>query len=359
MKPFRTWVSIISLLSIFLFFSQSANACTRNNHVRPADRAADVVTKLFEKKNYRELNDLYSKYSSEKTATADGISALSVCYKGISGSFNVCANPSRANEEWAAHKAALMAWNKASPASNAPKFALALFDVDYAWYGRGGGYSSTVSDASRALFASRMSSAKRQLDALANSGKDNPAWYSAMLSVGLAQGWPSEAVEALYEAAIKVDPYYIEIHYNLSEYYSSKWYGSEEQRDAAIDRATESTRERLGQTMYARLHWTQPQSEDMFQPGRVSWERMKSGFDDYLGLYSENLTRANYADFACMANDVKSLKQQLDQLGGEVDLKAWGNETHYKYCATMAKNGEGAPKPQCYTATETGEVFCQ
>lgn len=360
MKCFSKSLSLIAIFSaLTLGGSHTANACIKNNHVRPVDLAADTVSKLFKDKNYKELDKLYATYLTEKTATPDGISALSAYYKGISQSFNVCASPAKSDAEWKAHVASLLAWRQASPGSDAAKFASTLFMIDYAWYGRGYGYSSTVSAASRDVHASRMASAEHQLDQLAKSGINNPAWYSGMISVGLAQGWPSEKIDALYQTAIKLDPYYIEIHYNRAAYYSAKWYGSEAQMAGAIDQATESTRPRLGQTMYARLHWTESQAQDMFEPGKVKWERMKSGFDDYLAIYSDTSTRSNYADFACMANDAKSVKRQLELLDGKVDLKAWGNENHYKFCVALAKNSENGIKPQCFKVKDTGEIFCE
>lgn len=359
MKSFRRTISIVWIVGIItLCVSQSASACTPIVNTRPATRAADVIDQLFKEKNYRELDRLSAKYVKEKTATPDGTSALSAFYKGVARSSSGCSSSSRPEEEWIALEDALLAWKKASPTSDGAQFAVALFHIAYAWHERGGGYISTVNDVSLNKFESRMAIAKRELDALAERGKNNPAWYAGMLSVAVAQGWPSGTVDALYAKALTLDPYYTDIHFSYTEYYRQRWYGSDEQNYAAIDRATESTKQRMGQSMYAVLHWGESKSSDMFSPGKVSWEKMKAGFDDFLAIYAENHTRSHYAGFACTANDAKTLKQQLALLEGEIDLLAWNNEGRYKYCVALAKHAEDGKKPACFKVKDTGMIIC-
>lgn len=360
MRLFRTTTSIVAIVGlVMLCVAHSASACTPIVNTRPATRSADLINQLYKEKNYRELDRISAKYVKEKTATPDGTSALSAFYKGIARSFSGCSSSSTSEEEWIDHQDALLAWKKASPTSDGAKFALALFHVAYAWHARGGGYISTVNDGSLNKFTSRMAIAKRELDMLAERGKSNPAWYAGMLSVALAQGWPSETVDALYEKALTIDPYYTEIHFSYTAYYRQRWYGSDDQNYAAIDKATEATKPRMGQSMYALLHRGQSQSADMFSPGKVSWDRMKTGFDDFLAIYAENQTRSDYADSACMAKDAKTLKQQLDLLGGEMDLSVWDSEGRYKYCVALAKHAEDGKQPACFEVKDTGMIICQ
>jgi hypothetical protein len=325
--------------------------------VRPTDVVADGFKKLLDEKSYQELDASFDKYLKEETATADGISALAGFYKGISQSFDVCAHPKRPDGEWLAHRDALLAWSHSSPKSIAAKFALALFAIDYGWYGRGDGYASKVDDTSQQLFKDRMADAKHQLDELAGIGKNIPTWYSGMLEVGTALGWKPEKINDLYEKAIRLDPYYVDIHFAVAEYYSAKWHGSQEQMLTAIERSANLTQQRLGQSLYARLHTTQSSSAAMFETGGVSWERMKTGFNDYLRIYPDDRTRNKFAIYSCMANDAKSTKQQLELLGPHVDPQMWESE-HYAYCVALAKNSESGKKPQCFRSVRTGEVVC-
>ncbi|RSZ58390.1 DUF4034 domain-containing protein [Massilia atriviolacea] len=336
----------------------TASACTQNNHIRPAEMIADEVHELMKGKNYKKLDALYAAYS--KKTTSDNVSALSPFFSGIAQSFNVaCSKQARSNEEWLAHQASLSAWLESSPGSMAARLALALFDIEYAWYGRGSGYASTVDAASMKLFKQRMESAKRQLDALAGPGKDIPAWYQGMLSVGLAQGWTHEKFDALYDKAARIDPYYLDIHYTNVAFHAAKWYGSDGEELSAIDRAARLTKGRLGEAMYTRLHSTKAQSPEMFETGGANWKRMKAGFEDYLRIHSESRTRNNYAFYACMARDKPTLRQQLALLGRDLDPKKWNNDLQYAYCTTYAKSSGLHEKPKCFTRSDTGAHFCE
>lgn len=338
---------------------QPAYACTANNHVRPVDIAADGVTKLLQEKNYKQLDALYKRYVTEKTATADGISALSGFYKGISASFNYCATRPATDQEWRAHHAALDDWIKASPEPAGARLALALSTIDYGWHARGDGVASTVSAQSRQLFDKRMASAKRQLDKLAPAAADNAAWHYGMLYLGLAQGWPAQQVEAIYERAVHIDPYYIELHYEMAEYSSDHWYGSDEKMVNVMNRSADLTRQRLGQTMYTRMHWTRSESPSMFDSGAVNWERMKTGFEDYLKIYSDPSTRSHYAMFACRARDAATLKQQLDLLGSHFYQDAWRSQRQRAYCTALAALSGTGKEPACSTDPRTDEVVCK
>lgn len=350
--------SIVAL--IILFHSRTAQAsCISNNHVRPADIVADEVNKIFEEKNYKKLDELARQYERERRSTFDSQSSLMAFYNGIAYGFNSCAKTKKSEDEWAAHRQALIAWMDASPNSTAAKLALALFSIDYGWHGRGSGYASTVDEKSWAVFKERISSAKSQLDELAAACNRNPAWYAGMLYVALAQGWTPDAFEALYQKAVQIDPYYISIHYTSSEFYSERWYGSNEQQQAAIERAVKLTRKRLGEAMYARLHWTFSSSNSMFTDGNVSWKRMKEGFEDSLRIYPDDRTRNNYAKFACAADDTETLKEQLTKLGNRVEEGAWGSKYFYTYCKTLVKLAGTGKRPQCFQRADTGEVFCE
>lgn len=314
-----------------------AAACTKNNQVRPADVAANEIQGYFVARNYAKLDELFKKYAKEKTATSDGISALSVFFKGISEGFNHCAWPRRGESHWIAHQEILSDWHKSSPNSDGPKLALALFTIEYGWYGRGYGTINTVNAEAKQRFTARMSSAKNQLDEIASTSQSNPAWYAGMMTIGMAQGWPSGEIDRYYRTAAKIDPYYIDIHYTMAEFYSPRWYGSVALQDAAINTAAELTKERFGQTMYTRLHWSHSDSVLMFEQHVVNWKRMKTGFEDYLRLFSDQKTLNSYAKFACYAEDHQTLRQVWPQIGDQIDSKVYPSEQWYQSCARLAK----------------------
>ncbi|CUI08942.1 hypothetical protein [Massilia antarctica] len=360
MKPYWQKMSAVSAFSLALLLSlPSAHSCTANNHLRPTERVVDEVHQAMERRDYEKLDEFYKKYSRDRFATSDGISGLSAFFSGLGQTFHVsCTHPQRTDDEWRAHQASLSEWSKASPTSIAPKLALALFSIDYAWLARGEGTYASVSEGSRQRHDQRMADARQQLQQIAQAGKDNPVWYHAMMSVGLAQGWAPRKFDALYDRAVKLDPYYIDSHYTNMTYHSARWHGSQAQMLKAIDRSTELTRKRLGQTMYARLHWTNGKSAEMFETGVTSWKRMKTGFEDYLHIFSDAYTRNNYATFACMASDKNTLRQQLALLGDQLNQKSWSSKHQFAYCIAYAKL-PGDQEPTCFKAQGRDDYFCE
>lgn len=346
----------IGLLTLIVL--RPAVACIGNNHARPADVVSDDVSKLFEEKNYTKLDEMARQYEKKRVLTSDSNSALMAFYRGIAKGLSSCAKKKNTDEDWRAHQQSILDWMQSSPNSTAAKLALAFFTIDYGWHARGSGYASTVDDDAMALFKSRVAAARGQLERLAASCKNNPAWYAGMLDVALAQGWTYKEFNTIYQQAVKLDPYYLKFHYTNAHFYSAVWYGSKEQLNIEIEKSVALTKKRLGQSMYADLHWTY-ESPDMFENGDVDWARMKIGFDDMLRIYPDDLTRNNYGKFACMAKDAKSIKQQLDQLGTRVDPKKWDGKEFFSYCQALAKNSETGKATECFKRADTGEVFCE
>lgn len=347
---------VIGLLTLIVLRPAVAS-CIGNNHVRPADVVSDDVSKLFDEKNFNKLDEMARNYEKERVLTFDGNSALMAFYRGIAKGFSTCAQNKTTEEEWRAHQQSIIDWMQSSPNSTAAKLALVFFTIDYGWRARGNGFASTVDDNAMALFKSRVAAARGQLAKLAGSCKRNPAWYAGMLEVALAQGWTYKEFNTIYRQAVKLDPYYLTIYYSSAAFYSKQWYGSKNQLKMEIEKSVTLTKERLGQSMYARLHWTH-ESLDMFEKGDVDWARMKIGFDDMLRIYPDDRTRNNYGKFACMVKDAKSVKKQLDQLGERVDPKSWGGKEFFSYCKALVRSSESGKPMKCYRRKDTGEEFC-
>ena len=239
------------------------------------------------------------------------------------------------------------------------QLALANFSIDYAWRGRGGGYAGATSEQAWSLFASRLESARLQLDQLASVSKKNPAWYAATLDFAMAKGWPAPQFDALYQQLVAMEPLYLDAHFVRANFYSAKWHGSTEQQNDAIDTAVRLTRFRLGEGMYARLHMRYSDKADMFTTGGVDWKRMKTGFEQTLAAYPVTSTRVNYARFACKAGDGEGVKQQFALLGAEAHPQMWRNPNYYEYCQALVKNIGTGKLPSCWVANDTGEAICE
>ncbi len=320
---------------------------------------ADDVNELLSKKNFKELEALARKYEKEKTLSLSGKSALMQFHRGISKLFSGCDATVSTEAEWEEHNKLIEGWITSSPDSINAKLARAFSAIDYAWYARGHGYASTVSDDSLSLFKSRLSLARSQFDALARTAKNNPAWYAGMLDLGLAQGSPAKEFDAWYRKAVELAPYYTSVYSTNVSFHSASWYGDEEEVREAIEDSVKMTKKKLGQSLYARLHSSFSDSQDMFVNGKVDWGRMKVGFEDAVKLDPSDDIRARYARFACVAQDAVSVKKQLDLLGDRASFgKSEYSQNALIYCKALARNIDTGKKPVCFKSADNQGIYC-
>ncbi len=355
-----TTLKTIAAMAVMAVAAPASATCIGNGHVRPADIVSDEVNQLFKEKNYKKLNELADKYEKEKTATFDQVAALSAFYRGIGQEFNACAGIRKSDEEWVAHGASIAAWMKQFPQSNTAKLAAALHQIDIGWRARGAGYSSTVSADGRAQYQTHIADGRAQLERIQAASKNNPAWYAGMQLVALAQGWKPAQARDLFERAAKIDPYYLDIHYANAAFFSPQWYGDEQQLRAAINRSAELTKKKMGQTMYARLYWTQNVSASALNSGAVSWKQMKAGFEDFIRIFPEDRLRNALAVHACMVNDGKTVKSQLDKLDAGFSGEMWYPKQNIAYCTALAKNSDTGKMPSCFSnPSDASDVRCE
>ncbi len=158
-----------------------------------------------------------------------------------------------------------------------------------------------------------------------------------MLEVGLAQGWPRERFLATYEEAARRHPYYLPIHFAASAYHAPRWYGSTEASRSFIERATERTAPRWGDTLYARLNWS-TWTRDMFEDGQADWARMKAGFERIVKDHPDPWNVNNFARFACHAGDLQTAARLATLIGDKPMAAAWYNDArHYEHCRSRAE----------------------
>ena len=104
--------------------------------------------------------------------------------------------------------------------------------------------------------------------------------------------------------------------------------------------------------MYARIYWSLAQNltgfDGLFSQSRVSWSRMKKGFESLVAKYPDSWNLNNYAVASCYAGDMKTLAALLDRVGSNVYIAAWPSPTVFDRCkarANAAATSPGAPVP--------------
>jgi hypothetical protein len=318
----RCLVSVLAAISV----CWSGAATAQFDSPRPLQRVSDEYLALLMKGSYDELERAANEAHKNTSMTSDGQPRLSALYDCVG-----CADR-LTDELWKLRRKRLQEWRAHYPASVSAKIALASFSIQYAWFARGFGYANTVSQESWALFKDRIETARKELEGLDEATKRDPGWYAAMLDVALAQGWPSERFDALYEEAVQKHPTFLPIHFTAASYYSPKWHGSMEKLRSVVEHAVEITRPQLGETLYARLNWSASTNE-MFENGQADWPRMKAGFERMIKDFPDPWNVNNYAKFACLAGDPRTVNRLAATIGDKPIAAAWfGDVRMYEVC---------------------------
>jgi hypothetical protein len=309
--------------------------CGLSDHVRPLEAIAENVNSRLQKHDFKALDELAIEYRRPNAIASDGQPKLMGFYQGVSKSSSECGRVKDSDDMWMDHRRLLREWNEASPNSVAPKIAMARFEVSYGWHARGHGYASSVTDEGWKLFNERIANARAMEEKLAAEASTDPQWYATMLDIAQAQGWERKQFDAVYAEAVKKFPFYYDFYFSKASFYSAKWNGSQKNFKDFVDEAVTATEAKIGQTMYARLNWS-AQEDTMFQDGQANWGRMKQGFDRLVTDYPDLWNRNNYAKFACMAGDAKTVHDQLAMLRDKIILSAWGGMAYFQACQQFA-----------------------
>jgi hypothetical protein len=326
----RTALAASAWLISLAFVPAVAMAGSGND--RPLQRVAAEHLALLFARDYEALDKAADEARRRNRRTSDGQPLLAGIYMGTAGS----AFDELTNELWQLRKSRLEEWSKRKPASVTARVSLAYFPAQYAWFARGTGFSGTVSRDGWKVFRERTEEARVALLALDADARADAGWYEAMLAVGLSQHWPPERYDALFEEAVRKHPDYLQFDFYRATYYAPRWYGSAAELQRVVEEAVERTRPRMGETLYARLHWSNSNME-MFKNGQTDWTRMKAGFQRMLQDYPDAWNLNNFGRFACQVDDWDTVKQVTDKIGDTPIVLAWLNNLElYQACRRHA-----------------------
>lgn len=315
-----------------LFSGCQSQPASEDTAQRPINRmAADTFVEL-QRRNFNALERTAESLREKNVPLKDGQPALAGFYAGVSKCVQSrCGDERQSEAEWAAHARLLDEWIQAFPTSPTARLAKATFTKEYAWYVRGLGVASTVSESRWPKFNERIQQARSLLEAIGSEAENDPHWYATMLSIALVQGWPKDEFEKIYREGIKKFPYYTPLYFSKGSFVSPRWGGSQEDFNLFVEDSVRSTRNTMGETMYTRLHWSS-WSGDMFRTGKTDWRRMKNGFSQITKDYPHPWNINNFAKFACMAGDAPVLAEQLAKINTTPMMEAWDDSDFLAAC---------------------------
>ena len=326
---------------VVLFYSGVALACGEQDAVsnRPFDREEAHARALLLKEQFDELDALDKRSRDPAAALSDGQPLRNAVFAGLAGDDIVCESRTKSvderKKELQIYRAKVAAWRRSSPKAMTPLLLEAQFPKVDAWIVRGGEYASQVPPEAWPVFKRHLAEARKRLDALPNIVKEDPQWYETRLQVAQGES-DDEAFASTLARGLDKYPLYLPLYFQAMDSLDERWGGSPAQQAAFLEEAVKRTSPQLGQTMYARLQWSN-WSRDMFKTGAASWPRMKQGFEAIVKDYPDAWNLNNYAKFACLAQDPETLNKLLPRVQKKVTIEAWDEIGFYKWCLDLAE----------------------
>ena len=285
---------------------------------------------------------------------SDGQPLAAVIHDGVSGCKSLGCGFPRSLEEWKDKESRLIEWNDHYPESPSAQIALARYYYELGWYHRGGGFSSSVSEDEKILYQQNVAVAKEKLEALPTATKEDPAWYTAMLAVGISQGWHRDIFNPIFEEATGKYPDYLPLYFRKGKYVNPWWHGSFDEFKDYVEETEMRADEPLSKHLYARLHWATGR-RDAFESGLTDWERMRSSFEALVSAYPDLWNLNHFARYACLAGDAETLGRLLVEIGENRRLQAWFNDPGvYHACKLFAWEHNPALFSRTPTVNPTG-----
>jgi hypothetical protein len=330
---------LLHTLLSFVLASAVGLATAQGSDPRPINNFAASTARELRAGEFARLETMAADLRTSSRVLSDGQPALSGFYAGLSKCVEQrCGDELMSPEDWKIQEEMLAKWIAAFPDSITAKTAMAKYWKEYAWSARGLGYANTVSKDQWATFFARTNKARDLLEAIRTRSDTDAVWYESMLSVTKSQGGTNAEFDAIYEEGVKRFPGYLPLYFLKAARVSPRWGGTPSAFSGYVDRVAAATSKEMGETMYARLNWS-AWSPTMFTEGKVSWPRMKSGFERLTGDYPDRWNINAYAMFACIAGDTQTLKRQLAKVDQAPILDLWQTMDFFAYCVDLSRQG--------------------
>jgi Domain of unknown function (DUF4034) len=237
------------------------------------------------------------------------------------------------DDGWERHIGLLSKWRLAQPRSMTAAIALADAWTGYAWKARGTDYADTVTDENWRVFRTRIRHAEDALNEAKELTPKDPQWYCASIDLGRGQGWDRARVEALFRAAVALEPRYLHVYSAYARYVLPRWYGEQGDWERLADESATTLGGREGSVVYGHIAWQISKlyrGPKFYEQNRVSWDRIRQGFVDREALYGPSMRNLNgFSLLATSAGDKKTARELFDRIGDAWDPDTWKERRYF------------------------------
>ena len=288
----------------------------------------DAVLQMVYNEQFDQLEKLTSELRAQKLEFYNGYSKSSIVYGYLEGF-----SDSTGDDKWKEYIKKLESWADAYPKSPAPRIALGKTYNTWAWKARGGGRANTVTDEGWRLMKERLGKAREYLEAAEKLPKKDPEVYNALLYVARGQGWDKEAMNAVFQKGIELEPNYQQLYEAKACFLLPRWYGKSGEWEAFSEEAANTRGGDEGDILYMAIARSQVWSEreNFFKNTGISYKRMRRGFEASLKRYPNYTWEMNsYCYFACIADDRETAEKLFGKINGQWERDIWRNENNFK-----------------------------
>jgi hypothetical protein len=304
-----------------LLFATSVQANEFVDGPRPKEELRMKVRKMFEDNKYAELDAMADKFRSNKSRYPDGGWKLLAFFNAF--------DLAETHPQWVFGSFIRLAeeWRRSYPKSVTAQIVLAQLWESYAYHARGRGYASEVKKDAWPVFKERLEKAWKIINERPASGvADSPERHNLRLKIALAQGVDRKKFDAIFQEAVHLEPTYYAFYINKAEYLDTRWHGKEGEWQRFMAESADKNPGGEGATIYARTAVSKFGLWNSFKGEGVSWEKMKTGFEQINRNYPNSPYIINtYASFACLAEDRKTLNTLFKRINSDTYYpEAWG-----------------------------------
>jgi hypothetical protein len=315
---------LICAVILFLTISTQTFASEFKDGPIARQKLIEDVRLLLHQEKYDELENLANTLRKTKARFPDGGWKIGSFYDAF-------ANPYYGWDELFRN---LNTWRTKYPNSLTARIALSESLHAYAWAARGSGYANTVGEQGWKLMRERIAKAYDLIkDDPVKPNVDCPYRYHLLLRTANAQAWDRNRYEALFQKAVSFEPSFWGYYTAKAYYLLPRWHGEEGEWQKFADKAEQTTSQRKGMGIYARIiidMWHMNEFKAFKEP-EISWRKTKNGFLDIQNKYPKSPYMLNwFCMMACIADDKETARSLFKKIGDNPYTEVWNGRSNYE-----------------------------
>jgi hypothetical protein len=206
-------------------------------------------------------------------------------------------------EDWATLEKSLRAQAAAHPESPNAWLLVAVLEDSHAWALRGPGNAPEVPAMGFDAFKRYNERARTVLEE--HPARANPAWFALRIKVGGELHETDEALDRLFDDAIRREPDYQQTWFSRVTFLEPQWGGSVEAVVRLANRGAKDLSPAEGRGMMARVLWLVRDSgvTEALTHRDVDWNVLKASMDDVIRRYPDDWNAQPFLFEACARSD--------------------------------------------------------